>query len=379
MKITDIKVHYLEIPFPVELLCTWGHGRVEKFHGVALTEVRTDEGITGYGAAEAMWGWGYVHKASIEQMLKPRLLGKDPFATEQLIWDMRDVPGRPWMVENALWDIIGKAADMPLYKMWGGYQSKVRAYAALGGLRPPGQAGEDALRLLEKGFKCIKLRLHHVEMADDVALVEAVRQAVGDRMTIVVDANQATAPYRTGALATTRLWDYKRAYRMARILEDLDVFWLEEPLPLHDYNDLARLSSEVRIWIAGGEINRGIHEFELFLEKGCYGILQPNCTMAEGMFQVRKIAAMAEMKHKLCVPHAWVQGPGFYANLHVAGSISNCPWIEFPYDPPSITPENFHSIITEIPEIDSEGYVALPDKPGLGVDINWDVVKRYTK
>ena len=140
-----------------------------------------------------------------------------------------------------------------------------------------------------------------------------------------------------------------------------------------------RLSSEVHIWIAGGEINRGIHELAIFLDKGCYGILQPNCTMAEGMFQVRKLAAMAEVKHKLCTPHAWVQGPGFYANLHVAGSISNCPWIEFPYDPPAITPENFHSIITEIPQIDGEGYVEIPDKPGLGVEINWDVVKKYSK
>jgi L-alanine-DL-glutamate epimerase-like enolase superfamily enzyme len=379
MKITDIKVSYLEIPLPVEHLSTWGHGQIEKFHGVALTEVMTDEGITGYGTAEAMWGWGWVHKAVVEKMLKPRLLGKDPFATERLIWDMRDVPGRAWMVENALWDIVGKAAHMPIYKMWGGYQNRVRAYAALGGLRSPEKTAEDALALLEKGFKAVKLRLHHIKPADDVAIVEAVRRAVGDRMTIMADANQATAPYRTGARKTTALWDYRRALQMARILESLDVFWLEEPLPLHDYDDLARLSSEVGILIAGGEINREIFEFVTFLEKGCYGIVQPNCTMAEGMFQVRKIAAMAEVKNKLCVPHAWVQGPGFYANLHVAGSISNCPWIEFPYDPPVITPENFHSIITEIPEIDSEGYVVIPDKPGLGVEINWDVVKKYSR
>ena len=76
MKITDIKVHYLEIPLPVELLSTWGHGRPEQWHGVALAEVRTDEGLTGYGAAEAMWGWGPVHKAIVEEMLKPRLPGQ---------------------------------------------------------------------------------------------------------------------------------------------------------------------------------------------------------------------------------------------------------------------------------------------------------------
>jgi D-galactarolactone cycloisomerase len=88
---------------------------------------------------------------------------------------------------------------------------------------------------------------------------------------------------------------------------------------------------------------------------------------------------MAEVNYKLCIPHAWVQGPGFYANLQVAGAISNCPWIEFPYDPPAITPENYHSMLTEPPKIDKDGYVPIPDKPGLGVDINWEVVKRYCK
>jgi len=326
-----------------------------------------------------MWGWGAAHQAIIENMLKPRLLGKDPFATEQLIIDMRDVPGRPWMVENALWDIVGKVAGLPIYKMWGGYQNRVRAYAALGQMRSPEKIAEAAQALVDKGFKAVKLRLHHVEMADDIAMVEAVRKAVGDRLTIMVDANQATAPYRTGARKTTALWSYERALETAKWLEDLEVFWLEEPLPLHAYRDLTRLTAATHIHVAGGEINRGIHEFKLFLDQECYDILQPNCTMAEGMFQVRKIAAMAEVNHKLCVPHAWVQGPGFYANLQIAGAVSNCPWIEFAYDPPAITPENFHCIITEPPAIDEEGYIPIPDKPGLGVEINWGIVKKYVQ
>jgi L-alanine-DL-glutamate epimerase-like enolase superfamily enzyme len=379
MKITDIKISYIEIPFPHALHATWGHGRVEKVHGHALAEVVTDEGITGYGAAEAMWGWGAAHKAIVENMLKPRLLGKDPFATEQLIMDIRDVPGRPWLVENALWDIIGKAAGLPIYKMWGGFQNRVPAYAAWGQLRSPEKAAEDACHLVEKGFKAVKIRFHHPKMADDLAMVEAVRKAVGDRLTIMVDANQATAPYRTGALKTTALWGYERALKTAKALEALDVFWLEEPLPLYDFRDMTRLAAEAEILIAGGEINRGIHEFKLFLDQECYDIVQPNCTMSEGMFQVRKIAAMAEVNHKLCVPHAWVQGPGFYANLQVAGAVRNCPWIEFCYDPPSLTPENFHSILTEPPRIDSEGCVPIPEKPGLGAEINWDVFKHYRK
>lgn len=379
MKITDVKLRYLEIPFPVELKTTWGHGKPEKFHGVALVEVLTDEGVTGYGAAEAMWGWGSVYKSVIEVMLKPRILGKDPFATEQIIMDIRDVPGRPWIVENALWDIIGKVANMPIYKMWGGYQESVQAYAALSGLDDPLKLAEDGLALVEQGFKAIKIRLHHKQMKDDLAIVAAIRQAVGPDITLMTDANQATAPYRSGARKETSLWGFERALQMARELNELGVYWLEEPLPLHNYRDLTRLAAEADILISGGEINRGIHEFKLFLDQECYDILQPNCTMAEGMFQVRKIAAMAEVNHRLLVPHSWTQGPGFYANLHVAAAIPNCPFIEFPQHPPAVIPENFHNIITEIPSIDAEGRVPLPDKPGLGVEINWDVVNKYEK
>jgi len=97
---------------------------------VALTEVQTDEGISAYGAAEAMWGWGAVHKAIIESMLKPACWGKDPFATEQHYHGHPGRPGRAWMVENALWDIIGKSRNMPILQDVGGFQNRVRAYAA---------------------------------------------------------------------------------------------------------------------------------------------------------------------------------------------------------------------------------------------------------
>ena len=118
-------------------------------------------------------------------------------------------------------------------------------------------------------------------MADDLAMVEAVRKAVGDRLTIMVDANQATAPYRTGPSRPPRS-GVMSGLRTARALEALDVFWLEEPLPLYDFRDMTRLAAEAEILIAGGEINRGIHEFKLFLDQECYDIVQPNCTMARG-------------------------------------------------------------------------------------------------
>jgi L-alanine-DL-glutamate epimerase-like enolase superfamily enzyme len=379
VRIADIRVHELQVAFPAPWVATWGHGEPERVHGHCVVEVLTDEGITGYGAAEAMWGWGEVHRAVSERMLKPRLLGGDVFATEEIIQHCRDVPGRAWMVENAVWDIVGKAAGLPVYRLWGGFQQRVRAYASWGRVRSAAQACDDAHAVLEAGFTALKLRFHQADLAADLALAEAVRKSVGDRLVLMVDANQATAPYRGGARDVSRLWSYERALATARALQDLGVLWLEEPLPMHAYRDLTRLAAASDIAIAGGEINRGIHEFKRFLDEECYDIVQPNVTMAEGMFQVRKIAAYAELHGRLCCPHAWVQGPGWYANLQVAAACRNSPWIEFPFDPPHVVPDNFHAVLTERPSLDREGFVAVPQRPGLGCEIDPDALRRWKK
>ena len=200
MKITDIKSRFVEIPFPTTFYPTWRPAG-EKGQGAVIVEVFTDEGITGIGGMEANWGWGKVLLATVEYMIKPAFLGKDPMRTEYLIKILRGISlysARPWLLENALWDIVGKVCHQPIYKLWGGYQDKLKAYASWGELRVPERRSEDALRLLEEGFKAVKIRIHHEKMNEDIILVETVRKAVGDRLEIMVDANQATAPERPG-------------------------------------------------------------------------------------------------------------------------------------------------------------------------------------
>lgn len=145
----------------------------------------------------------------------------------------------------------------------------------------------------------------------------------------------------------------------------------------YDFQGLARLSAEVDIPIAGGELNKGLHEFKWLLDQKCYDIIQPNCTFSEGMFQVRKLAAIAETCYKRCIPHPWTSGPGFVANLQVAASIPGCDYIEYPYDPPSFLVESLQGTLRKPLRIDEEGFVHLPQEPGLGVELDKEAIDKF--
>lgn len=376
----------VDIPFSMPFKASWHPGFEERLLNVTVVRILTDEGLTGISSAEGCFGWGEAQLATIQTLIGPQLIGKDPFATEEMIKIVRDGANggcRPWLVENALWDIIGKAANLPLYRLWGGAQEKVRAYAAWGELRPPEQRAEDALALVDKGFKGVKIRFHYRDAKDDLSMVEAVRKAVGDKLEIMVDANQSSARHRIPKgpeyAHLYSVWSFEKALMMARELENLNVLWLEEPLDRYDYKGLNRLAEEVNIYIAGGEMNRGLHEYKTLILDDVYDILQPNCTFSEGMFQLRKIAGLCEMCYKPYVPHAWIPGPGFAASLQLAGSLPNCPWIEYPYEPPSYTVDVWQMLLEDPILIDKEGYLPVPEKPGFGVDVNEEVIEKYRR
>ena len=365
MKITQVEtiaVH--NIPFPAPMQPAWNPGGTWETYGANIVKIHTDEGVTGIGA-----GYG-----GISEFVKSQLIGKDPFATEQHIQILRHVGGC-WIIDLALWDLIGKASGQPLYKLWGGYQERVKAYASLVEMGTPEKRADDAQRIFDEGFRAIKLRLRNHAVKDDIALVRAVRDAVGDEMDIMVDANQ------TNTYAWPRggpVWTYERALETAKELEKLNVVWLEEPLFRYDFDTLAKLCDQVSIYIAGGENNRGLHEFRWMIEKGSYDVLQPDALVSEGISQLRKIAAMAEMYHKWFVPHHGGTGVGLAGHLHLCCAIPNCHYIEYFYDPPGMTTEAFQILLEEPLRIDAEGYLAPPHKPGLGVSLNEEIIAKYS-
>ncbi len=370
MKITDLEMIPLAgPPLPEMARPAWAPGSTWQRYGGVVVKVFTDEGITGIGTP------GYAAAANFESWVKPQLIGKDPFAVERHARVLR-MAGGCWGVEIALWDIIGKACGQPLYKLWGGYQDRVPAYASFIEVRPPQRRAEDALRARSQGYRAVKLRIHDWEMRDDIAQVAAVRKAVGEEMAIMVDANQAQQP-GTQQPEPGPVWSEQRAVQTARELERLGVYWLEEPLDRYNFEGLTRLCAAVDLLIAGGENNRGLHEFRWLIERDCYDVLQPEALVSEGIGQLRKIAGLAEMHHKLVAPHHGGGGVGLAAHLHLLAAIPNGAYLEVFEDPPCMTSEIFQWYLAEPLKVEADGYVTVPWKPGLGVELDEDKLRRY--
>lgn len=367
--ITKVEVQLLrDVPTPRPLSFAWSPGSVTRATTFSLIRIHSDQGAVGFGTGG---------DPGATRSIGDQLVGRDPFATEQHIRLLRR-GGNTWGIEVALWDLIGKLCGQPIYKLWGGYTDRIKAYASTIEIGTPEVRAQDALGFYEEGFRAIKLRLHNDTLAEDIALARAVRDAVGDRMELMADGNQAQTPV-TPSVQPGVIWDLRRALYTARALEEMGYVWLEEPLSRYDYVGLAKLNGSVGIAIAGGENNRFLHEFHWMLEQGCYDILQPDGLVSEGIGQLRKLAALAEVRNKLCVPHHGGGGLGTYAHLHFSASVPNSPWVEVMRDKPGEFPWPAALLPANPIFPNEDGYVVLPDAPGLGIQIDEDYVTKYAR
>ncbi|HUT53567.1 MAG TPA: mandelate racemase/muconate lactonizing enzyme family protein [bacterium] len=371
MKIVEIEAWLCHYNLPAPFFPTWIPGFPQTRNSCLILIYRTDAGIEGYAA-----GVGFLDEAKgLVSLLRPFVMNRDPFQVEDFVKLLRSAyffGYRAFFAELGFWDIIGKVAGLPVYKLWGGCRDKVLAYASVGELHPPEKRAEEAVALKEMGFKGLKLRLKNEKMDDDIELVAAVREAVGDDMHIMCDANQGWPIHGFGAYP---VWTVKRAIETCRCLEDLDVRWMEEPLFKHDYEGYARLRDATTVPIAGGEFNTDLFEFRDLIEQGCLDVVQPDATISTGMWNSRKVAAMAEAHGLEFSPHTWTNGLGFAANLQIMAATPNCSFCEFPYEPPGWVPPARDFMLKEPFMIDKEGFVAVPQKPGLGIELDLDRIK----
>ncbi len=279
--------------------------------------------------------------------------------------------GRMWPLEVALWDIIGQIAEQPLWRLWGGARPEVPLYASTGQRLGPDERTAAVLRLQAEGFKAVKLRFFADEPQTDIATVRAVRQAA-PALTLLCDANQAwRMPWDTRPP-----WDLKTALWVADALAELDVYWLEEPLARHNYRGLAELRRRSRVRIAGGEGNREFAELRHYLDHDALDVYQPDAVWSTGPLRGMQIAREAQARGAIYSPHTWGDGLVLLANLHVSAAVSHAPFIEYPYDPPTWTPQR-RDYILPAPLMARDGRVTLSSSPGLGVSLDWAALETW--
>jgi L-alanine-DL-glutamate epimerase-like enolase superfamily enzyme len=371
MKIARITAEYLNVPLGSEFCPTWNTGVVQRSIPQILVRVETEDGLFGIGAGPCS---GAAGARLIEEQFNRLLPGLDPLRMEEISRLTRPVANEyawPWCVEMAIWDLIGKALGQPVYKLLGGYSDALPAYASLGERRDAETRLFDIARLRNEGFRAVKLRFRGDRVQEDIGILRAVRDANPD-LTLMVDANQGHAMPGSVRIA---IWDLKTALYVADALTELEVAWLEEPLPRRQFRELAELTRMARLPIAGGELNLRIEEFTILIEQRCYDIIQADAAFSEGIWGCRKIGAVAEAFGLPFIPHTWSNGIGLLANLHLAASLPNCGWAEIPYDPPAFTHEGRDRLLTTTLTIDPDGMVRLPDLPGLGIELDEAVLQ----
>jgi len=359
MKITDVRAIPLAIPTgDAERHSPWWARQARQ----VIVEVATDEGIVGLGEAFAMGGQGPVCRV-IDDALRPLLLGHDPTRVAFLADLMQRSTagyGRRGIgmhavsgVEIALWDILGKARNLPLYEILGGLtRPRLPAYASLLRYNTPADVAAASEGRAATGFRAIKL--HQI----DVATTEAAREAIGPDVAIMLDTN---CP-----------WTPAEALAMAHALAPFDLAWLEEPIwPPEDYDALAELRRAIPMPLALGENEATAFGFREIIAKGAADVLQPSVIKVGGIGEMQRIAALAQVAGLTFTPHSFYFGPGLAATLHVAATLTGAAYVEFPsYDLAM-------PLLAEPIVPDGAGTVAPPSGPGLGVAINPDALERH--
>lgn len=322
-------------------------------------------GLVGVASGDRLAGWEHTFDL---------FLGRDPLDIErhaQVLENLQFHYGRMWSIEIALWDLIGKIEEQPVWRLLGGTSPRLRPYASTGQRLAANERVESVLRLRDEGFEAVKLRFWSGDPAEDVATVRQVREAIGDRMTLLVDANQAwRMPWDT-----TLPWGLETATRVADELGELGVYWLEEPLDRHAYRELAQLREGASIKIAGGEGNREYAEFGEYLAHGSLDVYQADVAWSTGMLRAKDLAKRTSAAGAMYTPHTWGDGLVMLANLHAAAAFANAPWVEFPYDPPYWTPERRDYMLQSPIVPDANGDLTLSEAPGLGVEIDWQALE----
>ncbi|MDF2962280.1 MAG: putative mandelate racemase/muconate lactonizing-like protein [Paenibacillus sp.] len=380
MKIVDVKTHVLSTP--LEQPFAFSQGWVRQ-RSTMLVEIVTDEGVTGWGESLCHGQQPPEIAASfVEFCFKPMLLGRDPFDVE-VLWEEMYNRTRPYGqsgaavnaisgVDIALWDVIGRALGKPVHKLLGGaFRTEIVPYATgfyrVQGKSYPEEAVSEAKRHLDKGFRAFKLKTGF-GVDTDLEYIHAIRDAVGPEPRIMMDANCA--------------YNAATARRILLEAQSAKIHFFEEALAPEDMEGYKMLRNLTPTYIASGENVFGKVGYRQWIANGVLDILQPDLCSSGGFTECKKIASMAQAYNTMLIPHVWGSGIGLAASLQFIASIPPAPLSLNPEEPmleydqsahPFREDLIFHAIAME------EGKVKVPTKPGIGVDVNRDVIEQYRR
>jgi L-alanine-DL-glutamate epimerase-like enolase superfamily enzyme len=366
VKITAIRLDRMRLPLDPPFRAAWDPAP-RRWFDATLVRVETDAGVTGFGSGDTMDGF-----APFEHLF----LGRDPCSIARHVQVLETIAfhaGRYWPLEAALWDIVGKVSGQPVAVLLGGARQAVPAYASFGEATSPAERAEAVIAAREAGFGAVKVRIDRADVAAGLAAVRAAREAAGDQVEIMVDLNQG---WRMPGDISPGL-DAPAVAALAAELRDLGVLWLEEPLPAGDLAGLRTLRERAGIRVAGGEMARTPGELLDAVSAGALDVVQPDAVLAVGMLRARTVAEFTLLQHRWFTPHTWTNGLGLLANLHLAAGVGGGPYLEFPYDPPGWTPARRDFFLAEPVGIDANGCLNVPERPGLGAEIDEDAVRNW--
>jgi L-rhamnonate dehydratase len=369
MRITDVEAIYLRLP-EVKNQCDSGQDAL-------IVKVHTDEGITGIGevdsaplAVQGMILGPYSHTTS--SGLRHLLIGEDPFETERLWHKMyreNIYAGRFGIgihaisgIDIALWDIKGKKLGMPIWKLLGGgFHQRVRCYASVLFGNTPEETRDIAARFAGEGFTAVKFGWGPMgqDAATDLALVARAREGLGDKVDLMVDAGLP--------------WDARTAIQRAQAFSQHNIFWLEEPLAPDDYEGYRKLAAATDVRIAAGEEESSRQTYRRLIEEGQIDVVQVDLTRCGGFTEGMKIAALAADHGRVVANHGFTTYINVAAALHWLNSIPNALIAEF------VTQENtnLREFITREKIRAKDGYLELPQAPGLGIELDEEAIAKF--
>jgi len=386
VKISSIKSYVLRYELDKEL----GYSQQYYKHRTAhLVEIETDEGITGWGECFGPGNIALANKYIVEKVIQPLIIGEDPINKEYIwhkVYNLLRDSGQKGMpiqalsgIDIALWDILAKKAKLPLYQLLGGKtNNKIPVYGY--GMMLQKKSVEELCELFkkeanqikEKNFKAMKMKVG-LGPKEDLKLVSAVRDAIGNNFKLMVDANHA--------------YNKNDALYVGKGLDEMEIYWFEEPVAPEDYDGYKELKEKLKTNIAGGEAEFTKYGWNQLIKNNCIDIAQPEVCGLGGITEYLKVSALAQSNFIPIVNHVWGSALSVAVNLHLLTSLPDMPGGLFPtksmleFDTTEknifitdLAEEKF-SILDQVK--DKDGFASPLENIGIGINPKKDFIKEY--